>query len=142
MFTWALFLQVPQTDAQRRRRRSSAQIPTGAIMDKKARDQLLGFLFRDDPQLLKVSSEIFLEQAKKTRVLVSGQSSECSDYLLRSIMQCSFKKRGRHIKYKVIDFARSNVEIMTNCLFQPIWTDFLEGLNHRSRDNSAKYIAR
>ena len=30
-----------------------------------------------------------------------------------------------------MNFALSNVEIMTNCLFQPIWNDFDEGLNLR-----------
>ena len=48
----------------------------------------------------------------------------------------------QYIKFKAIDFAPSNVEFMTNSLFEPIWNDFYEGLNLRLRVNSAKYIAR
>ena len=51
------FLEVPLTDAQRRKRRGSAQIPTGAIMDKKSREKLMKFVFKDDPEFLQVSYE-------------------------------------------------------------------------------------
>ena len=48
----------------------------------------------------------------------------------------------RHIKYKRMNFAPSNVKNMTKSLFQPIWNYFYEGLNIRLLINSAKYIAR
>ena len=37
-----------------------------------------------------------------------------------------------------MNFASSNVEIMTNRLFQPVWNNFFEGLNLLLRVDSAK----
>ena len=52
-----------------------------------------------------------------------------------------FNHPHKPYKYQVIHFAPSNVEIMTNSLFQPIWSDFYEGLNLSLRVNSAKCIS-
>ena len=78
-------------------------------------------------------------------MFVSGP--ECSDCFLRSLKQCSLLKKDeffekkklkilnfflndpatRHIKYRVVDFAPSNVEIMPDGLFQSIWNYFYSG---------------
>ena len=49
------FLEVPLSEAQKKKgRRGSAQIPTGVIMDKKSREKLLQFVFKDEPEFLQV----------------------------------------------------------------------------------------